>query len=220
MRVQINDTIVNIPSSLSEFTLGQRIDFYNQYGKGLDERGLKCEKMEAGIDKELERIEINLDIMFKSFAFFSGIDENVLKESEFVDTIAAIYHSSIASLFAEQSDMDLQTEFEWNGKIWKLYNPEMKQESRMKFGELIDAKQTIQNMEALGYGRWEAMLSLCAIFLRPEGEEYDECFLYENSERLQLMRDLPMSIALQVGFFLSVSLNIYTSSFLFSTHQD
>jgi len=54
-----------------------------------------------------------------------------------------------------------------------------------------------------GKSKVEILQYLCAIYLRKAGEEYKEEFLYENSERLNLMLTLPMDIAIHVGFFLS-----------------
>jgi hypothetical protein len=54
MQVQINDKTFTFPSSLSEFTLGQRIDFQEQYGNELDEMLKSIIEMPEGIDKDLE----------------------------------------------------------------------------------------------------------------------------------------------------------------------
>jgi len=63
-------------------------------------------------------------------------------------------------------------------------------------------------------------LNLSAIYLRKKGEEYDESFLYEGSDRLELMKQLPMDIALAVGFFLSSSMNLYINHFQSFTPQE
>jgi len=72
----------------------------------------------------------------------------------------------------------------------------------------------------LGSGKWESMLRLCAIYLRKKGEEYKEEFLYEDSERLLLMQQLPMNIAMQVGFFLTGTMNFYLNTSKFSGNPE
>jgi hypothetical protein len=220
MRLQINDTEVVFPSSLSEFTLGQRIDFYNQYGRQLDDMMLSTLSMEEGFEKEMELMHFQFEKMFRTFAFFAGTTPEALQESEFINDIANIYHANLAALLDDEQAIDLKTEYVWNGEIWELHIPELKNGSKMKFGEFIDSKQLIKDMADLGAGKWESMLHLCAIYLRRQGEEYQDSFLYENSDRIELMRSLPMDIALSVGFFLSSSVNSYMNTLLFSTQAE
>lgn len=221
MRIVINDRKIVFPSSLAEITLGQRIDFYNQFGKDLDERALQISKMDDSTDKEMAIIEFHFDKMLRTFSFFSDISVEAIRESDsvIIETVANIYHSCLQQLLEDESEFELQTEYSWHSEVWELCNPELKNGSGMTFGELIDAKQAVQNMTELGKGRWEAMLYLCAIFLRKRGESYQEGFLFENSDRLKLMRDLPLNIAMAVGFFLSSSLNIYMNSSPSFNHQ-
>jgi hypothetical protein len=208
MRILLNDKEVVIPSSLTEITLGQRIDFYNQYGKELEEMATSIIAMPDDVDKELEIAEFQMEKMFRTFAFFAGSTPEALKESQFIDDIATIYYSSLAVLLDEEQKVELKSTYTWNGEEWHLHAPELKNGSRMSFGEFIDAKQMIKDMSDMGNGRWEAMLRLCAIYIRKKGEKYEESFLYEDSERLKLMRSLPMDIAMAVGFFLTCSVNI------------
>lgn len=212
MRVVINGSEVIIPSSLSEITLGQRIDFHNEHGRELDEMLTSILAMEDGPMKELEMGQFHFERMFRTFGFFSGIDPEVLKDSEFVDKIAGIYHSSVAVLFEEEDNLEPQRLFNWKGELWELSAPELSQSSKMKFGEIIDSKQIVQDMIELGNGHWEMMQRLSAVFFRRQGEAYQKEFVYEDSERLELMRELPMDIVLQIGFFLTGSINFYLNT--------
>lgn len=213
MRLQINDTEVVFPSSLSEFTLGQRIDFHHQYGEELERMAADIAKMEDGPEKEIELMHFHFEQIFRTFAFFTNTTPEALKESAFIDEIANIYHAHLAILFAEEQDITLQSEYVWNREVWRLQAPQLMQGSKITFGQFIDSKQLIQDTIELGKGKWDYFPKICAIYLTKEGEEYREEFLYEGSERLQLMRSLPMDIALAVGFFLSSSLNICINTF-------
>ena len=216
MRLTINDKEVIIPSSLSEITLGQRINFHNQYGKLLDQMLDSVLKMEDEFFKELELLQWQEEKMFQTVAFFAGCTPEALKTSKFIDEIHRIYLSSLAVLMEEEQTMQPKQEFVWKGETWTLAQPELKQSDKMTFGEFIDAKQIVKDMIELGRGKWEYMVRLCAIYLRKKDEPYDESFVYEDSDRLKLMHELPMDIAMQVGFFLSSSIsssvNILTSS--------
>lgn len=212
MKVFVNNTEVTLPTSLSEITLGQRIAYHQQYGADLDKMAASILNMPDGLEKELEIVEFHFEKMFRTFAFFTGTTVDSLKESKFIDDIATIYHASLATLVEDEESMEPQYEFTWKGEVWTIHPPELMNGSQMKFGAFIDSKQVVKDMAELGRGKWEYMLPLCAIFLQKKGEEYTEDMLYEGSDRLKLMEDLPMDIAAQVGFFLTDTLNFYIST--------
>lgn len=214
MRIIINGKQVTLPTSLREITLGQRIDFHNQYGREFDLMVSSIQGMPDGVEKDLEIVHFQMEKMFAAFGFFTGTSPEALKESEFIDQIANLYYSSLSVLLEEEKTPELQSEFYWRDCIWELHPAELKHGSLMTFGEFIDSKQMVKDMSDLGNGKWEAMLRLAAIFLRKKGEVYDKSFLYDGSERLELMRELPMDMALQVGFFLTGSLRSFLSTLL------
>lgn len=212
MRIQVNNREVVIPSSLSEFTLGQRIAFFEQHGRELDEMVSSIVAMPEGTDRDLEIAQLQFEKMIRTFAFFAGVSVEAVKETEYLDDIARIYHASLATLVEDEQKLEPQYTFTWKGEEWELQPPALSNGSKMTFGEFIDSKQLIKDMIEIGKGKWEYMLPICAIYLRKKGEAYSEEFLYEGSERLELMKQLPMDIALQVGFFLTSSMNIYLNT--------
>ncbi|MVT11368.1 hypothetical protein [Chitinophaga tropicalis] len=216
MRLTINDNQVIIPSSLSEFTLGQRIAFQEEYGNELDTWAKTILEMEDGQEKELEFTSFQIEKMFRTFAFFAGCTPESLQESEFVDDIANIYYSCLTLLFEQEEQIELQPEYIWKGETWVLHPPHLQHGDKMTFGELIDAKQIVKDLSELGKSHWDKLLRLCAIYLRKPNEEYHESFVYADSERIEMMKELPMDIALAVGFFLTASINIYIKHFLSS----
>ena len=216
MRVVLNDKEFIFPSSLSEITIGQRINFYNEHGQLLDKMLTSILAMEDEIFRELELVEFQYEKMIRTFAFFANTTPEAIKASHFVDDIARIYHSCLAVLVEEEQAMEPQQEFIWNKEEWELAPPVLNQASQMKFEELIDSKQMIKDMVEAGRGKWEYMVKLCAVYFRKKGERYKEEFLYEDSDRIKLMHELPMDFALQVGFFLSVSLNFWINTLMSS----
>jgi hypothetical protein len=200
MKVTINDDQqVNFPTSLADITLGQRIDFYLEHGKLLEEMRTDIMKIEDETDREIEMASFLMEKIYRTFAFFSGCPLEAVKESDFHDDVIAITMASMHTIF-ENQDLDPKSSFHWKGEEWTLENPELKQDSKLSFGEFIDSRQMIQDMTDENCGKIETLLPLCAIYLRKKGEAYQESFLYENSERLQLMRELPMDVALNVFF--------------------
>jgi hypothetical protein len=96
-----------------------------------------------------------------------------------------------------------------NNETWVLPATELKHGDAMSFGEIIDSKQRVKDMAEIGLSKVEQLLPLSAIYLRKKEEDYKEEFLYEGSERQELMKSLPMDIAEQVGFFLRRSMNFF-----------
>ncbi|HTE33022.1 MAG TPA: hypothetical protein VK666_21715 [Chryseolinea sp.] len=216
MRILINDKEVVFPSSLSEITLGQRIAFQQQHGNDLDKMAKSIMEMKEGPLQDLEVMEFNFEKMFRTFAFFAGTTVEAIKESKFIDDVASIYYSCLAVLFDEEAALDYQTEFIWEGETWVLGSAELNQASKKKFAEFVDAKQIVKDLVHLGQSKWEYMLPLCAIYLRRKDEPYSEDLVYEGSDRQELMKSLPMNIAMQVGFFLTASMNISMNILKFS----
>lgn len=215
MRIQINDKWIIVPSSLSEITLQQRIDFQQQHGNLLMEMEKSLETIEDEDDCELEQAQLNLEKMFRSMSFFTNCTVDALKESHVINDVVAIYVNSLDLVFKQEQELidNPLYEFTWKGVEWEIQQPELKHGNKMMFGEFIDSKQVIQNMVGLGKNRWECLVPLCAIYLRKKGEKYQESFANEDSDRQREMRSLPLDIALQVGFFLSSSLNTFISTF-------
>lgn len=220
MQVTINGIDKILPSSLSEITLQQRIDFQEQHGNTLDEMADSIRQITDEVDREIETGIFQVEKMYRSVSFFLEVPLDVLKETEFIDTIANIYFACADCLFQEEEGLGKKNEFTWQDEQWLLAAPTLKNGDKMTFGEMIDSKQMIQDMIGLSKNRWECLLPLCAIFLRKKDEDYQESFVYENSERLELMKKLPMDIALEVSFFLKNSQTIYIQRFRsFMNHE-
>ncbi len=216
MKIRINDNILHLPTSLSEITLGDRIRFYHEYGKELDETVNRINAMEEGPLKDLEWAHFNIDIACKTFSFFTGIDLDVVREAESLTTILQIY-SIIKACLLEEPELQEQRSFNWNGEVWEIASPILGPDNKITFGEFTDSKQILQDIYELGQGKWESLRRLCAIYLRKKGEAYDKTFALDNSLRLELMNKLPMDIALHVGFFLKSSMHIYWNTLACST---
>lgn len=219
MRFYLNDKEVVFPSSLSEYTLGQRIAFQNEHGVLLDKMLESILAMKDDVHREVEMMNFQLEKMYRTVAFFAGCTAEAIKEEKFMDDVANIYYSCLAVLFEEEDKIELRQSFIWKNEEWELSAPDIKHGDKMKFGEFIDAKQVVSNMGDLGQSKWEAMIPLAAIYLRKKDEPYKKEFLYDGSERMQMMKELPMDIAMQVGFFLSGTMNFYTNTLKSSENQ-
>jgi hypothetical protein len=201
--ILLNDQPILIPQSLDEFTLGERARFQREHGIELFKLLQQAQAIKDKADKEIFEVHYMYESMFRAFSFFTGVDIDVLKQCDFVDEIARCYHNWIKPLFNEDTGAELKRSFSWLDEEWTLPDPELTQGSPMTFGEFIDAKQFVKNIADDGGSKWDYLPAIATIYLRKKGEKYSEHFLYEDSERLRAMEKLPMSIAVQVGFFLS-----------------
>lgn len=213
MTVNINDREIPFPSTLHDITLGQRIEYDEMYGRDLREWSDRILKSAADEDRDIEISAYQVEKMFAVFAYFSGYEVEVLRQSGFVEQIAQIYYQILAPLFEDVNKaIELQNVFEWNDQKWFLPSTELKNGSPMTFGEFIDAKQVVKQMAAAGCMKHEYLLFLCVIYLRRDGEKYEEAFLYDDSEKLALMKTLPLDIAEHVAFFLTSCVSTASST--------
>lgn len=207
MKVLVNDTEIKLPSTLAEITLGQRIAYHNQYGKDIHEALQSIEDMPEDM-RELEQAVLYMDIAVKQFSFFSGIPLRLVEDTQALEGIMEVC-AVMNQLLAEDVATEYKAAFEWEGCTWELHPPELKNGSSLTFGELVDSKQILQDLQELGAGRWESLQRLCAIYLRKQGEPYHKSFADESGERVRLMAGLPLDIALSVSFFLSNSTSLF-----------
>jgi len=207
MRVRINTREITLPDNKSEVTLGQRLDFQTEHGDLLDKMADSISKMEDAPDKEVEVLEFYFEKVFRVFSFFSGVPVDDLRDGRHIDKILFFYNASLAACVEPRDDtLELRGAYTFKGERWELPAPELKQGDPMTFGEVIDPKQMTKDAFTLGLGEWYALLRICAVFLRRPGEPYEEAFLFEGSDRVKMMRDLPLAIAEEVAFFLSRSI--------------
>lgn len=222
MRIKIDGTEYNIPASLLEVTLADRIEYDKAHGKELREKLSLILKQPEGEIRDLDLAEYQCDVACRTLSFFGKIPLDVVRNVKMEEVLIVYYelmqsYSSEAN-FADES-VPLVLKVEWGENEWMIAAPELKNTSSVTFGEFLDAKQAVKNLVEFGNDRWEALLMLCCIYLRKEGEPYNEQLSAENGERYLLMKSLPLQHALQVGFFLSASMSSYISTFHSSTPQ-
>jgi hypothetical protein len=216
MTLTLNDQPITLPESL---TLGQRIEFEQLYGGELAMMAKNILEMEDELEKDIELMQFQYEKAIRIFSFFTCVTLEAIRESDFEEQVYANYDRYLAPLFEDSEPETQQTEFTWQGETWVLSKPELKHGSSMQFGEVIDAKQVVKDKIENGAGLWEYMLPVCCIYLRKQGEDYDDMFLYEGSERMELMKSLPVDIAMHVIFFFASSTSSYKITSLYFSHR-
>lgn len=211
MKFTYNDIEYTFPSSLKEITLGQRIAFYEQYGKELDVMAGEVEAISDVATKDAEFYTWQLKFATCFFSFYANIPIEEVRNNMDIFSLLEVYFAVTETLNEDAYRQEVKTSFEWNGDIWTLSSHEVTPVNKMTFNEFLHGKEVTRQLEAMGKGEWDRLPYLCAIYLRKKNEPFTEDLVAENSERMKLILSLPLDIAVAVGFFLTSILNIYTT---------
>lgn len=229
MEVKVNNTTHDVPFSLSGFSLGKFVEYYEKYGKELDQQfKALIEKTFEGSDdleKELNR-EIDFDIHLDNealawYSFWTGYDLFEARDEKFIQPILDQYRVFRWMLKeSEEEAKNLPMEMEWNEETWAIQDWAVTPRSDMSFNEIITSKEVVRQVYKLGKGKWDALPYLCAIFFRKKDEPFDDILIQEGSDRMELIKQLPMSTAIVVAFFLIASATIWQNTLVVSAEKE
>ncbi|MFA6060059.1 MAG: hypothetical protein WC756_17785 [Taibaiella sp.] len=186
--------MVNVPEYI---TIQQAIEFHQEFNSLISERLEQLEAIEDPFEKELESIDFEIEQAYLMASFFSEYTALELQETMPALEVLFLFREKMQPLFITEADMFRSTS--WNNETWELPPVELKPESIMVFGEFIDSKVMVQDVIDNKGSKWEMLLYIATIFFRKENEEYQGSFLFENSDRSELMKSLPLSIAAGIG---------------------
>lgn len=214
MVIKINEVEHNVPSDLSQIPLGKFIEWYNVYGRNLDE------ELNAIFQKEQDVFETEIDLQLHVdkealswYTFFTGFDFFKCSNIELTDLF--LQYRILRDLLKESENeaKEFPAQIEWNGEIWAIQDFRINPGSTMSFNEVVTSKEIVRQINKIGQGKWDALLYLCCIWFRKK----DEPFVDEltRDERLKLMETLPLNYALMVAFFLSSSISIFRHHLLY-----
>ncbi|SIS72338.1 MULTISPECIES: hypothetical protein [Chryseobacterium] len=203
-----------IPESLSQITLKQRQDFELTFGKELNESFKDVLNPDPDAENDEMRIlEYRIDLACKSVSFFSGIPLDQIRNTR-LDKVLSIYEACLAPIFLKEDEIELQEKYYFEDDLWVIQAPDLTYDSSITFNEVILGKQIVTEIKNFASGYWDALQRLAVIYFRKidaDGnvEKFDEKWMSEGSERLELMSKLPMDCALHVAFFLTSSMNSF-----------
>lgn len=231
MTVTINETSHDVPFDFSTITLGKFLAYYEQYGRDLDKRLIELQKtdykklLEAKgfYDVQEEDIELHKSMDIDThideealawFSFWTGEALYQLKGDALVAPLLTHYRlfRHLTNVSVREPADDFPKIILWNEDQWAIQDFRIGPQSAMVFNEVITAKEIMRQVHAIGKGKWDALPYLCAVFFRKDGEVFSDALIEEGGERMELMQQLPMIYALQVAFFLSISVNIWSNT--------
>ena len=220
MKFIYKESEYDVPTSLSQIKLRQKIEFDNLYSEKIE--ALKNEVFgdENKEVSDLDSMLLTFSVAAMNFSFFSGIPLEEVEQNIAVDDVLNIYYSCFYQLFQQEEELELQPEYLWNDEFWKLESPELTFESKITFNEFITSKQIVKQMSELASGHWESLPYLACVYLKREDESFEEKWLAPGSERMEMMLDLPMDIAVAVAFFLQSSMSMYLKTLASSQEEE
>ena len=220
MKFIYKESEYDVPTSLSQIKLRQKIEFDNLYSEKIE--ALKNEVFgdENKEVSDLDSMLLTFSVAAMNFSFFTGIPLDEVEQNIAVDDVLNIYYSCFYQLFQQEEELELQPEYLWNDEFWKLESPELTFESKITFNEFITSKQIVKQMSELASGHWESLPYLACVYLKREDESFEEKWLAPGSERMEMMLDLPMDIAVAVAFFLQSSMSMYLKTLASSQEEE
>lgn len=215
MQIKFADNHYNIPASLYDVKLWDRIEFDRMHGVILREQLKKISEMKEGPARDLDFTEYHGGLACRTLSFFGKIPYEIVIDADLTDVLT-IYHHTMKG-YSEDVDFgndqfELNRVFHWQNEEWVIQPPELKQDSIMTFGEFLQAKQWVKSTWELSEEKWDAMHGLACVYFRKKGEAFSEDFMNEGNERNELMKRLPLEYAIHLGFFFRDSMNSYLNT--------
>lgn len=203
-----------LPASIGDITLKQVIGFDETYGKDL----AKFQE-NSDLEDELMQMELRMDLACKSVSYFSDIPLEIIYKTD-LNQILAIFQEVISPIFEPAKERELQDKYYFKSEIWTIQSPIIDNRNEMTFVELILGKEITRDLKNLANGKFEALQKLSAVYFRKtkreQTEDFQEEWMNEDSERVELMAELPMDIVLDVAFFLQSSMSFFLQTSQFS----
>lgn len=220
MKFMYKDSEYDVPTSLSQIKLRQKIEFDNLYGERIEVLKNEVFGDENKEVSDLDSMLLTFSVAAMNFSFFTGISLEEVEQNIAVDDVLNIYYSCFYQLFQQEEELEIQPEYLWKDEFWKLESPELTFESKITLNEFITSKQIVKQMSELASGHWESLPYLACVYLKREDESFEEKWLAPGSERMEMMLDLPMDIAVAVAFFLQSSMSMYLKTLASSQEEE
>lgn len=221
MQVTINDTAYEVPFDTAQITLGQFIEYQVEYGKDLDKKLKEILDKKYDQDADLQRtmeLEDHLDLEALCwYSFWTKFDLIEAKNHPFITPLLEQYRV-LRFLLKDENEIipEYPAEFEWKGEEWCISDFKINPANEMSFNEIITSKEVMRQVHAIGGSKWDAMIYLCAVYCRKKDEAFSDELIQEGSERMNELKSLPLRFALSVAFFLSVCVNTWLNTLVYS----
>ncbi|NCX93166.1 MAG: hypothetical protein EBX40_00605 [Gammaproteobacteria bacterium] len=187
-----------------EIQLQKWVAWWNAYGKAHSDEVLRIEGLTNPKEKREATIQHTLDSSARTVAFFTNTELQV-----FADKFTAYDSMKLAAELTRTINTNgnelLRGELvNWQGTTWQLSAPYVSENQTAEDHEVITDMALLY--ADIAAGKAEALYKLCAAYLRAPEEPYNAALIADNSERVELMKTLPVYYAFQIKHFINASL--------------
>lgn len=223
MDIQINGKTFEVPFSLSLISLRQCIEYYERYGKGLEEERIKLEERIQALDEVDQIIELEKFIdkcALAWFSFWTGFDFFEEQNPKFTDAVKSQFRVLQELLHNEDEIFEnIGKEISWHGQVWCVSDFKDCDYELMNFNQIKLFRRTLYHIELVRKNKWDAMIYLCALFFRKKNEAVEDLLIYSKDpdkildhpaldpERVELLKDLPMNIVMSIKALVSIMMD-------------
>lgn len=217
-KIKINNKEHDIPFDPDIITLDDYISYYDMYGKQLDKE--LSEIVTDDLEEEEKYIAYDNHLDKEAIAWFSFWSKVNLYDAENYAGFEPLLESYriMRTLFFDaekQAKDNMMQEVNWKGDIWRIQDFKINPASIMSFNEVVTSKEIMRQVKKFETGKWVALKYLSVVFFRRLNEKFIDQMVWEDSPRMKLMGELPVSHAMKVGFFLSSCVNSWSKTLAF-----
>lgn len=229
MQVTVNTKAYEVPFDLASISLGDFINYQDQYGSDIDKLLIALsEKEYTGADDEIELqkamdLDSHLDTEALAwYSYWTKTDLYEVRHQPNIEPVLAQYRllRFLLKQQMEEAEAVYPLEVSWNDEQWEIQSHVVNPESQMSYNEIVTSKETMRQLYTLGKSQWHCLLYLCCIYFRKKDEAFDDTMIYEGGERMELLKGLPLNIAVKVSFFLNNCVNILKSLLASSVEKE
>lgn len=226
MQLTVNNTACEVPYSLMTIKLDDYLRYHDEYGRELNKSLTAILEKKYREDEELDKLvalEEYLDNEALAWnSFWTGFDLFEVRNDPHIVTPIFEAHRKRRHLIKPIQDESLvfPLKINWKGETWVVNDYKVTGNTQIVFNEIVTSKETIRQIFSIGKDRIDALPYLCGIFFRKKGEKFSDKLVEEGSERMELLKTLPLKYAFQVAFFLTSCVNIWKNISVCSADMD
>lgn len=245
IEIKHKDQTYQLPESLMEITLWQRIDFWNKidkdheakirviYEKNAPPKQSKTipktilnddltapEPIPLTDDDAYTLSMLDMERAVNAYSYFGNIPKEIVENELPHREVYGYYCDVLQCLITDDIRLETVNEFEWRGEKWVIPDATLINGDCKTMREVASAFELLRltdlALKDYAVGKVSILLPLCCIWLKREGEKFDVNMMSEDGERSKLFKELPLEIALQVGFFLRFLWSTFMPTLIYS----
>lgn len=199
-----------LPDELADITLEEHVEWNTTYGAELAARRLEAMKEPDELRRDLELHLILIDEAVHAISHYTTIPLEDVQDNIEVGQVLAAYIATQLVIAQEATTVDVQDSYNWGGHVWVIYAPDISMDDDLEFEDFKAVKNLAEAVLKLADGDWSQMYAICAAYFRHESEPFDREYIVPGHARYELMKTLPMDMALAVAQFIQSTLSIFT----------